>query len=366
MQKCPLIFFAFLSFLIVGCQSKTDPSSAKKNVKIPVITGKPQIKDLTFYNESLGVFSPFSSSEIHFQTEGKIEKIWVQEGDWVKKGTPLFQIDTTALEIKRQEAQAQLLIDSAILNSLKKKYSRYASLAEKDLISQVEWEELEASVEKAEGQILLDQARLKDVELKIKNCHLCSPIDGIVTGKIHVSEGELIHAHHPNFLAKISQIHPLLVDFTLPEKDFHRLSQINKETPLSVKIELLCSECTSKEGTVHFIDRQVDPKTGKIFVRGSVENKDLSLLPGQHVKIKIPMTEEKNALLIPQKAIRYNEEGPYVYVVQEDSKVAMRPISLGKEHGADQIVIKGLQSDETLIFEGHLRLFPGVEVEAIL
>lgn len=364
MRKHIIILLSLVIFL-AGCQSKTNlkPSSS---LKIPVETGTPQKKDITFYTEFLGIFSPFSSSEIQSQTEGKIEKIWIQEGEWVKKGTPLFQIDSSVFHVKRQEMEAQLLIDSAVLKSLKKKYSRYTSLAEKDLISPLEWEELEATVEKAEGQILLDQARLKEIDLKIKECYLCSPIEGIITGKISVSEGQLIHPHHPNVLARISQLHPLLIDFSLPEKDFHRLSHVKKEVPLSVKIELLCSECTTREGTIHFIDRQVDPKTGKILVRGSVENSDFSLLPGQHVKIKIPVEEEKEALLIPQKSIRYNETGPYVYVVQEDSKVAMRSIVLGREHGADQVVKEGLKEDETIVFEGHLRLFPEVEVEVLL
>jgi multidrug efflux system membrane fusion protein len=358
MQKIKLMTFAcILGLLTVGCDSRHEPTT-KEFPAVPVIAAIPEIKDITTYLESLGTLHASVLLEIHPQTSGPLSRVFVSEGQWVRKGDPLFKIDTRLYQIKVQEAVAQLTIDQAGYQALQKKLERFRDLAKKDLIPQVEWEELEAQTEKAKGVIALDEARLNAAKLDLEHCTLTSPIAGRV-GKLDVHPGLLVSNSQPLPLTTISSMDPLFVEFTVTEKEF---SKIPRE---GLKIEVL-PHCTSeicKEATVTFLDNHFDSKTGLLLVRGKVENSDYSLRPGQAAQVRIPISIDLQSKIIPQKAVRYNQAGPYVYVVQSDMTVAVRQLVLGKELGSNQIVKEGLDALEHIILDGHLRLSTGTKVE---
>jgi len=361
MSRKSLITLACLSALLsLGCSSQEQKIVARTTPEIPVVATSPVIRDITVYLESIGTLQPSVFMEIRPQTAGTLTEVMISEGQTVKEGDPLFKIDSQSYEIKVLEAEAQLAIDRAGFKAVQKKMNRYKDLAERDLVAKTEWDELKAQLQKAQATVDLDSARVKYAKLELEQCTLNSPFGGRV-GKLDAVKGLLVTGGQSTPLATISQIDPLVVEFTVTEKEF---PQLPKDL-IAISIQSLCSkgkeECTN--GEVTFLDNHFDPKTGLLLIKGKVDNPNSDLRPGQSVKVQIPIAITTNAKLIPQKAIRYNQQGPYVYIVNEDTTVAIRQLVLGQEHGTDQIVIDGLEPEEKIILEGHLRLSPGLKVE---
>lgn len=359
MRKITLILCAAaMSFLLLGCDSKQEAMVMEAAPAIPVKAAVPTIKDITVFLESIGTLEPSVFMEVRPQIDGTLVEVLASEGQWVEPGTPLFKIDAKPYTIKVQEAEAQLAIDRANLQAAQKKLARFRPLAQKDLVSQTEWEDREAEAEKSEAAVALDEARLNSAKLELEHCTVTSPSAGRI-GKLDAHPGLLVARGQTEPLATISQMNPLLVEFTLTEKEFPK---IPKE---SVQMELkpLCVSGVCKNGDITFLDNHFDSTSGLILVRGKVQNSDYSLRPGQSVQVRIPISVAHQAMLIPQKAIRYNQQGPYIYVVQDDQTVVMRQLILGEEQGIDQVVLEGIAPSEQLIIDGHLRISPGVKVE---
>lgn len=360
MRSFNLLFVISTLFLfLTGCDSKND-SVVPQTPPIPVTASPLIVKDVTLYFESIGTLQASVFMEIRPQVSGSLQEVFITEGQWVQRDTPLFQIDPRPYEIKVQEAEALLASDQATLKGSLKKLDRFRDLAEKDLIPQIEWDDLEAQVERAQAAVGLDQSRLASALLDLEHSLVRSPIDGRV-GKLDVHPGHLVHVGQPAPLISISKMDPLIVEFSVTEKEF---SKMPKES-LQIEMKSLCSTDSCRSGTATFLDNHFDSKSGLLLVRGRVDNGDHLLRPGQTVLVRIPIAIESNAKLIPQKAIRFNQHGAYIYVIQSDKTVAIRQLLLGSEQGAEQIVLEGLDSTELVVLDGHLRLSPGLKVEVV-
>lgn len=353
MRQVALI--SLISLLLISCES--EQKTQKTETTVPVLIAKPVIKDIPIYIESIGTLHPSIFLEIFSQVNGVLTEILVHEGQWIEVGTSLFKIDPKLYEIKVQEAEAQMAIDQATFVASQKKQDRYKKLNQKDLISHLEWESIEAEIARAKSVVELDQARLNSAKLNLQYCTAISPIAGRV-GKIDTRQGSIITSGHSPIIT-LSQIHPLVVEFSITEKEFPKLTQNN----LTVEVQPLCSYDSFVVGSITFIDNHFDAKTGQMIVRGNVNNPEYKLRPGQNVRVRIPVGIISNAKLIPQKAIRYNQEGPYLYTVLPDNTVGVRQLQLGSEQDREVIVLEGLDSSEQVVTDGHLRLFPGLKVE---
>ena len=348
-----------IGFFLLSCNPQ-EPTAGRTPPAIPVTVTVPSVKDITVYLESIGTLNPSVFLEVRPQTSGTLAQVFIREGQIVKRGDPLFKIDSAPYEIKVKEAEAQLAIDESNFKAVQKKIARYQGLADKDLVAQTEWDELKAQLKKAEAAIALNSARLDFAKLDLEHCRLDSPLDGRI-GKLDAHPGFLVANGQTVPLATISKIDPLMVEFTVTEKEFPMLPK----NEILFTVAPLCSQgsCEGYEGAATFIDNHFDQKTGLLLIRGAVENIDLSLRPGQSVRVRIPVALIPNALLVPQKSIRYNQTGPYVYIVDDAMTVGIKQLTLGKEQGSDQIVLEGLAPEERLVLEGHLRISPGVKVE---
>lgn len=340
--------------LLTSCKSQDKPN--QEMPAVPVIAAAPTIKDVTVYIEAVGTLHPAIHMEIRPQVSGTIDKTFVQEGQSIQEGLALFQIDPALYKIKVRQAQAQLSIDEANLQAAQKKLERFRGLAQKDLISQTEWDELEAVVAKAKASIDYDEAQLSAAKLDLEHCTVRSPTAGRI-GKLDIHPGLLVSSGQ--ILATVAKMDPMIIEFAITEKEHANIVSWN----LPIEMTSLCSGSSCKKGSITFLDNHFDIKNGLLLIRGSIANSDYSLRPGQSVRVRVPVTVTPKATLLPQKSIRYNQEGPYVYVVQADNSVALRQLTLGAEEGSDQIVLKGIEPTEVVIIDGHLRLFPGAKVE---
>lgn len=353
-----LTLFACMACLtLASCDPKPEVPTAAHMPVIPVLASVPVIKDITVNVESIGTLQADVFMEIMPQVSGSLGEVLVNEGEWVQKGTPLFQVKDTLYNVKVKEAKAQLAMDEVSYQASLKKLDRYKDLAQKDLLAQTEWDDLEAIAGKSLASLDMDGARLEAALYDLENCTIVAPIAGRV-GKLDAHSGQLVASGQAVPLATISTLDPLIVEFTVTEKEFPKIPQISG----TIQVKPLCAECEARMGTIDFIDNRFDSKTGLLLIRARMPNAELTLLPGQTVRVQIPISVQAGAKLIPQKAVRYNQLGPYVYVVQPDQTVALRQLILGEEHGKDIVVLEGIDPAEPVITDGHLRLSPGAHV----
>lgn len=343
----------FCVFLI-GCQ--TADLKVKEKPTIPVMVARPNVKDVNRYVESMGTLEAFYYVEIRSEIAGVLETIFVKQGDDVSAGDPLFRIDSKGYEIKVKEAEAQLMMDQASYEAALKKLERYRSLAEKDLVAQIEWDEIQESADKTKAIMEADRAHLDSAKLDKERCTLTAPAGGRV-GRFDLHPGSLIGREE--MLTSISGNNPLIVNFTLTEREFAKLPP----GELAVEVRLLCGKGCSSMGKVTFLDSRFDASTGSIFVRGELQNHDDRLRPGQRVSVRVPVAVDPQKTLISLKAIKYNQEGPYVYVVSKENTIEFRQLILGEEVGDEIVAEEGIGPEEMIVTSGNARLTPGLKVE---
>lgn len=346
-----------LIFLAAACGSNQE-NVHETAPPIPVLVVLPEVKDVPTYLDSVGILQASVIAEVRPQLGGTIAEVLVAEGDWVKPGTPLFKIDASAYEIKLQEAAAKVEVDKAFLAAAERKLKRFRSLADKDLISQVEWDEIETAAERALAVLEADKSGLRTAQWDVDHCLLTACIEGHV-GRLQIHPGMLVSGGQAVPLATIVNSDPLFVEFMLTEKEVALLP------PGQKKVEILSPFDTSSlgEGEVSFLDNHYDAKNGLLAARAKISNANLALRPGQVVKVRVRIGMLPNAKIVPQKSVKYNHEGPYLYVVGKENTVEMRKVALGSTLESSIIILEGLGVDDNVVTDGHLRLYPGSAVE---
>lgn len=341
--------------LLCSCQS-SDTITKRESKTIPVKVKSPEVQDVPLYIESIGVLHASVKGEIYSQVEGKVEEILASEGQLVESESPLLKIDGANYAIKLQELKASKAAAEATLNASEKKLIRLHQLLEKDLISQNEWDMHEMEVEKAKAALAMCEAKLAQGELEFSRCTLTSPVAGRV-GKIDLHPGMWIDKSQKSLMT-VAKLDPLLIEFTVTEKEVKALL----ENGGKIEVEPLISSSGPKTARITFLDNQFDPKTGLILVRGIVDNPQYDLKPGQSVRVKLLSGVLPQQILIPQKAIRYNDQGPYVYLILPDQQAVLRQVKMGLEVGKKVVILEGLEPSEIVVTDGHLRLSRGAKV----
>lgn len=357
MYRKSIVWISCLAALLfTGCSSN-EVSQGPASL-VPVVTTIPEVRDVVVQLDAIGNLYPSVRMNIVPQASGTISDVLIREGEWVKPGTALFKIDPVSYEIKILQVAAQLRLDQASLTVARKKYERFKELAEKDLVAQTEWDQVQAMVAQAEAVVDQDEARLRAANLDLEACTVECPIEGRV-GKMEAHPGMLVSSGQSKPLVTVSQLDPLIIEFSVTEKEF-----VSMPTDLTrIQMKSLCAEGLCSGGEVTFVDSEFDSKTGLLLIRGRVSNRAGLLRPGQTVRVSLPVDVKRSATLVPQKAVRYNQQGPYAYVVQPDMTIALRQLILGIEDGQSVIVLQGLDPSEHVVIEGHLRIAPGAKVE---
>lgn len=350
-----------LGTLLTACSSQSSTDMYKPPT-VPVHAVQVKVQDVPIYFESLGTLKPAVTVEIRPQVSGMLQAFHFTEGQFVKKGASLFSVDPKPYLISLRENEAQLAQDKAALDIAQKKLNRFNSLTNKDLIPQQEWDELHSQVSKNMALVQMDEAKIASSKLDLERCEITAPINGRI-GKIAIHPGNLVSASQTTPLATLSNIEILAVEFTLTEREFQQLSADHHRGSYPIEIcSFTCKEANTK-GALTFLDNTYDAQTGLITLQGKIMNDKHKFLPGQHVQVRIPILVTHNAMVIPQKSVKINQQGSYVFVVKEDKTVDIRHVKMGDEVGKDVIILDGLTPNEVVVTEGHLRLSPGLKVE---
>jgi len=369
-----------------GCGIR-DPAPGKKGERggsVPVTVATATRKDVPVEIQVVGNVEAYLTITVKAQVSGELMTVHFREGDFVKKGDLLFEIDPRLLQAQLSQAQANLARDEAQVDQIEAnlardaaqaKYAqaeavRYASLLEQRLISREDEEQVRASADASAATIHADEASLKaaraavgasgaaieNIRVQLGYTSIRSPIDGR-TGNLNVKQGNVVSANSTDLMT-INQVQPIYVTFSIPED---RLPEVRKSQLVLVSPQ--AGQPASETGEVTFIDNAVDPATGTIRVKGTFLNKDGKLWPGQFVRVTLRLATQPNAVVVPNQAVQTGQEGSYVYVVKGDLIVEPRPVITGARVDQDLVIEQGLQAGETVVTEGQLRLAPGMHVQ---
>jgi multidrug efflux system membrane fusion protein len=391
-----LIVLGAAAIVWYGCSGSGASAPSGKSGKkgaggggdVPVTVAAASLKDVPVEIQVIGNVEAYSTITVKAQTGGQLTKVYFQEGDYVKQGAPLFEIDSRPLEAAVNQAQANLLRDQAMLgqsqanmerDSAQARYAasqagRYAQLFEQGIISKDQAEQLRASadadsqvvladkaaIESARATLVAAQATLDSAKLQLEYTSIKSPINGR-TGSLNVKLGNIVAANSMDLMT-INEVQPIYVTFAVPEKQLSGVKRYMSEGTLVVRAKPQDDPGTDETGKLTFVENTVDMSTGTIKLKGTFPNTDRKLWPGEFVDVTLRLTTQIKAVVVPNQAIQTGQTGSFVYVVKPDRTVEPRPVTTGLRADQDMVIETGLNAGETVVTEGQLRLAPGSRV----
>jgi multidrug efflux system membrane fusion protein len=338
-----------------------DSARAMADRVIPVLTAPAVRSDVPVWLEGLGSVSAFYTVTVRPQVDGRIEKVLFTEGQAVRKGDILIQIDSRPFAIQLQSATAALDRDQAQLKNGQLNLERYKSLSAQNLISQQQFTDQQATVAQLEGQVHSDEALINSAKLNLDYARITTPIDGVVGMRL-VDPGNVVRSTDATGLVVVTQLDPIAVFFTLPEDDLALIQQAMAKGPLPVQVRSRDGERPLGEGTLAVIDNEINLATATIRLKAIFPNAEHLLWPNEFVKARLKITTLERALVVPAAAIQHGPQGTFTYIVSADSTAAIRQVTADTMQGDLAIVSKGLSPNDVVVVEGQAQLRPGARV----
>jgi membrane fusion protein, multidrug efflux system len=349
-----------LASIVTGCSDKGAARPAMMP-PVPVLAAKVVQRDVPNQLREIGTVEAFESIAIKAQVEGILEGVMFREGDFVTKGQLLLRIDPRPFAAALKQAEANQARDQADANQARTDEQRYSFMLKEGVGSRQQYDQAYAKAANMEATVAADRAAVESARLSLQYAEIRSPIDG-KTGKLQAHAGDLIKADADNPIVTIAQVEPIYVDFSIPEKDLTQVRQSMAQHPLEVDAAIPGDQGPPEHGVLSFVDNSVDKITGTISLKGLFQNENRRLWPGQFVNATLTLAVIPQAVLAPSQAIQTGQEGPFVYVVGRDMKVAARPVVAGAVIETETIIDRGLNAGETVVTDGQLRLVPGATV----
>jgi membrane fusion protein, multidrug efflux system len=351
---------AAAAILIAGCSKKAPTAPAPGSQAVPVLTAAVEQKNVPIEISGFGIVENYATVSLKTQVTGILNEVNFTEGQMVKKGDLLLQIDPRPFEAALKLAKANLDKDTVQLKNADKEANRQKELLAKGFASQNEYDNATTAAEALRAAVEADNAAVENAKLQLEYCTIYSPIDGII-GKLSVNKGNLVKLNDIT-VATIRQIVPIYVSFAFRQEYLPQIREYMSKGNLEVTAKGTTENSQEEKGVLSFVDNSVDLSTGTIFMRATFANEKQTLWPGQYVKLSAILTSDPNAIVIPSAAVQTSQTGQYVYVVKSDNTVEMRNITVKHIINNDSVV-DGLNADETVVTDGQLRLVPGAKVQ---
>jgi len=363
-----VIAWGIASLLLVtleACQEKT----AYKPPPPPRVTvGTPARQEVTDYLELTGNTQAVNTVQLRARVQGYLEKVFFQDGQVVKKGQPLFQIERDTYVAKLKQAEGQILTQQARLEHAKTEFARFSSLVQQRAAAQTDVDQWRDARDSAEGALREAKAARDLARLDLGYTLVTAPFDGRIDRRL-VDPGNLVGAGENTILAQMSQLDPIYVYFTVNDLDLRRLLRETVGIPgqtqskkLPVLVSLPNEEGYPHQGYLDFAAVSLTTTTGTLLVRGVLPNPDDKILPGLYARVRLPVEEQSAALLVPQKAVGYDQIGSYVLVVNDKNVVERRNVKTGPVVNGSIVIEEGLTGNDRVVVEGLLYAVPGREV----
>lgn len=361
-----LLCVAALLFLAIqlGACTQQNSNAAEKKIAggpaIPVIVAPVTKKTVPLRVEAIGNVEPYMTVSVKARVDGQIVKVFFVDGQEVKAGQPLFQLDPRPFQASLEQAEAAVLRDKAQLDRARTQQERYQDLLHKNFVSPDAYAQFVTNADTAAATVRASEAALENARLQLEYSTIRAPISGR-TGKIMIQLGNLVKANDTVSLVVINQVAPVYLSFAVPEQYLDAIRKYMAEGKLPVEARVQGVE-GSVSGELAFIDNTVDVGTGTVKLRAVFENKDRALWPGQFVTASVTLREERDAIVVPSQAVQTGPKGSFVFVVKPDLAAEVRDVAVERVDGAQSVIAKGLAAGERVVVNGQSRLVPGSRV----
>jgi multidrug efflux system membrane fusion protein len=359
-QWCAIALVPTLALIaIAGCSHGPADTFGERDA-VPILAAKVVQKTVSDTIRAIGRVEAFSTVDVKAQINGQVMQVYFLQGQDVKQGDLLFTIDPRPFEAALQQAQANLAKDRAQYREAAADEHRYSVLLKENVGSRQQYDQVEATAAALSASMQADEAAVQTARLNLEYCEIRAPIDGR-TGDLLVHAGNLVKPDADTAMVVINQVHPVYVDFAIPEQKLPAVREFMADRKLAVQVSLPEQQGV-ESGDLTFVDNTVDAKTGTINLKGQFANTNGRLWPGEYVNATLILHDHPGAILVPSQAVQTGQQGSFVFVVQPAMKVELRPIVVGETIDNETVVNSGLKAGETVVTDGQLRLLPGATV----
>jgi membrane fusion protein, multidrug efflux system len=338
-------------------RSKARTATAQPVIVADVVA-KPMPVDIT----TIGHVETIASVAVRSRVDGQIAKVLVGDGQEVKAGDVLFQLDDRQAQALLAQAQGNLIKDRAQLKYAKQEAARLTSLARKNAVSQSQSEQSEANAGALEGTVKADEAQVANLQAQLSYTVIHALIDGRI-GTIHIKAGNTIQSNGSAPLAMLNQMRPIYVSFAVPQSDLGRIQEAMAKAPVKVTASAPDSGEPPAIGQIAYIENAIDSASNTLPIKARFDNADDRLWPGQFVNVVVTLRIEPEALVVPSEAVQTGQQGFYVYVIKPDMTAEFRTVTIAQVADNQTVIAKGVAKGERVVTTGQLRLKNGTRVE---
>jgi membrane fusion protein, multidrug efflux system len=328
---------------------------------IPVTAGTVIAQDVPVFLQGIGTVQAYNSVAIKSRVDGQIVKVNFKEGDEVKEGDPLFQIDPRPFQAALEQAQAAKQKDEAQLAGAQLDLTRYGKLLGTGYQTQQSFDQQTALVGQLQAAIKGDEAQINTAKLNLSYADIRSPIDGRLGARL-VDKGNLVHASDNTPLVTITEVRPIFVSFTLPQETLDEIREGQNEAALAVRAYGSDGNTLLSEGKLTLIDNSIDQATGTIHLKARFDNEDERLWPGQFVNLRLILSTRKGVATVPQQTVQVGPNGYYAYIIKPDNTVERHAVEVASMQDGIAVITKGLTVGDKVVVDGQYRLTEGARV----
>jgi multidrug efflux system membrane fusion protein len=349
-------------------KAKTASDAARKAQaaaarSVPVAAAPARKGEIAVTITGLGTVTPLNTVTVKSRVDGQLMRVQFREGQLVKSGALLAEIDPRPFQVQLTQAEGQMIRDQELLKNARLDLQRYQTLSRQDSIARQQLDTQESLVRQLEGAVKVDQGQIDSARLQLVYCRITAPLGGRV-GLRQVDPGNIIHATDANGLVVITQQQPIAVIFPVPEDNLPRvLDKLKRGARLPVEAYDREQKQKLAAGYLQTVDNQIDTTTGTVKFKAVFPNQRNELFPNQFVNVRLLVETKHGTVIVPSSAIQRGPQGTFVYVVKSDQTVAVRPVTLDVTEGGDTSVSAGLEPAEIIVTDGAERLREGIKVE---
>lgn len=331
------------------------------NAAVPVTVATVEQKSVPIEIQGIGTVIAATTVSVRAQITGEMTSVHFKEGEDVKEGQILVELDKRPLQAALQQAEATLQRDIAQANNAKASAARYQDLQQRGIATKEQVDQVTTQAAALDATVLADRAAVQNARVQLDYATIEAPISGR-TGLLQVHPGNLVRAQDTNPIVTINRITPVYVSFSIPEAQLAELKRYMAAGTLLVRAQPSGDSREPSVGRVNFIDNAVDTTTGTIKVKGTFANEDRRLWPGQFVNVTLTLSTDPKAIVVPSFAVQTGQQGTYVFVVKPDQTVDLRMVDVARVKGTETVIKDGLKPGETVVTDGQIRLVPGTKI----